>query len=84
MTDKMKIKAITKEEKDALLKKYPVGCRIRLISMDDSQAPVPGTCGTVKGVDDIGDLLMQWDTGSSLKILLEIDKFEKIEEEASR
>ena len=79
MTDKRKIRAITKAEKNTLLKEYPVGCRIRLIQMDDSQAPDPGTCGTVMGVDDMGDLLMRWDNGSSLKIILDVDKFEKVE-----
>ena len=40
---------MTKEE---LLKKYPVGSRVRLLKMDDIQAPPIGTLGTVKGVDD--------------------------------
>ena len=43
---------MTKEE---LLKKYPIGSRVRLLKMDDVQAPPIGTLGTVKGVDDIID-----------------------------
>lgn len=34
--------------------------------MDDSQAPPPGTKSTVKGVDDIGSIMIDWDNGSGL------------------
>lgn len=37
-----------------LRENYPVGCRVRLVRMDDRQAPPIGTEGTVQGVDDIG------------------------------
>lgn len=43
---------------------YMPGMRIRLISMDDIQAPPQGTKGTVCGVDDIGSILVTWDNGS--------------------
>lgn len=33
---------------------YPAGCRVRLIHMDDVQAPPVGTEGTIIGVDDMG------------------------------
>ena len=36
-----------------LKKKYPIGSRIRLIKMDDLQAPPLGTKGTIIGVDVI-------------------------------
>ena len=36
--------------------------------MDDFQAPPPGTRGTVRGVDDIGSIMVSWDTGSSLSV----------------
>lgn len=43
------------EETVATLKKmYPVGCRVELLFMNDTQAPPVGTKGTVIGVDDIG------------------------------
>lgn len=54
-------------------RKYPVGTRIKLIKMDDVQAVPAGTKGTVKGVDDVGHLLVSWDTGSSLNVVLGID-----------
>ncbi len=52
--------------------------RIRLINMDDMQAPPKGTEGTVIGVDDIGFVLMRWDNGSSLNLLPGKDEFEII------
>lgn len=37
--------------------------------MDDTQAPSIGTKGTVKGVDDIGSIMVSWDNGSSLNVV---------------
>ena len=31
--------------------------------MDDPQAPPVGTKGTVRGVDDIGSIMVAWDNG---------------------
>lgn len=59
-------------------KEYPVGCRVELISMDDFQAPPIGTLGTVRGVDDIGNLLVRWDNGSGLNAVLGVDVVRKI------
>lgn len=44
-----------------------------LKQMDDIQAPPFGTLGTVRGVDGIGNILVQWDTGSTLSVT-EIDE----------
>lgn len=63
----------TVEERKA---QFPKGSRVKLIFMDDSQAPNPGTLGTVKGVDDIGSILVDWDSGSSLNVLQGIDRIE--------
>lgn len=59
---------------------YPAGTRVRLIKMDDKQAPPVGTLGTVICVDDAGSLCMQWDNGSSLSLLWGEDIFEKVSE----
>ena len=57
---------------------YPKGTRLELIEMDDKQAPPVGTQGTVRGVDDIGSILMKWDNGSSLSLIDGVDKFKRI------
>ena len=68
----------SKERLAELRNEYPVGCRIELISMDDPQAPPKGTRGTVRGVDDIGNLLVRWDNGSALNAVLGVDEVQKI------
>lgn len=59
-----------------LKERFRPGMRIRLISMDDGQAPPPGTEGTVVDVDDIGNILMRWDNGSSLNLIPGEDEYE--------
>lgn len=54
---------------DYLKKKYPVGSRVELLQMEDSQAPPIGMRGTVYGVDDIGSILVEWDNGSTLNVI---------------
>lgn len=66
---------MTKEE---LLKKYPVGSRVRLLKMDDIQAPPIGTLGTVKGVDDILSILVSWNNGSGLNVVNGEDQIELV------
>ncbi|MGX6992136.1 DUF4314 domain-containing protein, partial [Pseudolactococcus reticulitermitis] len=39
-----------------LREQYPEGTRVSLLQMNDAHAPEIGTCGTVKGVDDIGSI----------------------------
>ena len=63
---------------EELRKQYPHGTRVELVSMDDRQAPPPGTRGTVVGVDDTGSLLMRWDNGSGLNVLYMIDTVRKL------
>lgn len=64
--------------KEEMLLRYPIGTRVRLIQMDDHQAPISGTLGTINNIDDIGDLMVSWDDGSSLKLIVGIDAFEVI------
>ena len=45
---------------------YLPGMRIKLVKMDDIQAPPVGTEGTIRGVDDIGSIQVDWDTGSHI------------------
>ena len=62
---------------EKLRKVYPVVTRVELVSMDDFQTPPIGTKGTVKGVDDTGSLLVNWDNGSGLSVIYGIDKVRK-------
>ena len=59
-------------------KEYPVGCRIVLDHMSDSQASSPGTQGTVKCVDDTGTIFPAFDTGGGLGIVYGEDSCHKI------
>ena len=56
----------SRETVEQLREEYPVGCRVELISMDDSQAPPPGTRGTVQFVDDMASVGIAWDNGCGL------------------
>lgn len=58
----------SKETVERVRKEYPVGSRVELVRMDDPQAPPVGTRGTVRGVDDIGSIMVAWDNGSGLSV----------------
>ena len=70
------------EETVATLKKmYPVGCRVELLCMNDTQAPPVGTKGTVIGVDDIGSVMVKWDNGCGLSVAYGEDRCRRIDHE---
>ena len=73
------MKIITRQEVEELRKQYPVGTVIRLVWMDDIQAPPTGTLGTVRYVDDIGTIHVSWETGSSLGVVYGMDEIEKLD-----
>ncbi|QBX15554.1 hypothetical protein Javan191_0023 [Streptococcus phage Javan191] len=50
--------------------------------MDDIQAPPTGTKGTVRGVDDIGSIMVSWDNGSSLSLAYGVDTFRRCDDES--
>lgn len=55
---------------------YPQGTKIKLVEMRDIQAPKPGTKGVVSFIDDMGQIHVKWETGSSLALIPGLDKFE--------
>lgn len=59
---------------------WKAGMRVELVCMDDLQAPPVGTRGTVKGVDDMGDVMIAWDNGSSLKAVYGVDIIKEVRE----
>lgn len=46
--------------------------------MDDPQAPPIGTKGTVRGVDDIGSIMVAWDNGCGLSVAYDEDFCRKL------
>jgi len=52
---------------------YPPGLQVRLLRMDDPQAPPVGTLGVVRGVDDTGSIMVGWETGGSLNVVYRAD-----------
>jgi len=65
----------SREQIAALRERYPHGTRVELLGMDDPQAPPTGSIGEVMGVDDAGQLLVRWATGSSLSLIPGVDSF---------
>ncbi|MCM1304601.1 MAG: DUF4314 domain-containing protein [Lachnospiraceae bacterium] len=61
---------IRKEELDALREKYPKGCHVELVKMDDPYREMPpGLKGVVTGVDDTGSIHVNWENGSTLAVV---------------
>lgn len=69
---------MTKVNVEQVRKQYPAGTRVKLVQMDDVQAPPVGTMGTVTAVDDTGSLLMHWDNGSRLNVVYGEDVVRKV------
>lgn len=63
---------------EVLRQQYPVGTQVELVRMDDPQAPPIGTKGTVKGVDDIGSIMVAWDNGCGLSVAYGADICKKV------
>jgi len=65
---------ITPEELADLRRRYPSGCRVKLICMNDPYRDLKaGAIGTVTHVDDIGTIHVAWDFGSALGVVYEVD-----------
>ena len=72
---------IKKEELDALRERYPQGCRVELIKMDDPYREMPpGLQGVVTGIDDSGSIHVDWQNGSSLAVVYGEDYAVRIED----
>lgn len=61
---------------ERMQEKYPPGTRVEVISLCNEEEHLkPGMKGTVVGVDDQLALLVNWDNGSSLSLLIGQDSF---------
>lgn len=69
---------VDREEVKRIKETYKKGTKVRLVRMNDPQAPPVGCKGTVLGVDDIGSIRVAWETGSSLSVVYGEDKVEII------
>ena len=69
---------VKREIVERLRRQYPAGTRVKLVRMEDEQAPPIGTCGTVLGVDDLGSIMVSWDNGCSLSVVYGEDLCRKI------
>ena len=63
---------------ERLRSRFPKGARVRLVQMDDVQAPPAGTLGRVVHVDDIGTIHIAWENGSNLGAVYGEDKVEVV------
>lgn len=70
----------TNEEVRNLRKRYPEGTKVRLVNMNDVQAPPANTEGEVRYVDDIGQIHVKWSNGSTLALIVGEDTFILTEE----
>ena len=72
---------ISKETLQTLRDKYTKGSRVELLHMDDpyNTKLVPGSKGTVQGVDDMGTIHVRWDCGSSLGVVYGEDSCKKLD-----
>lgn len=74
------MRMISKEALRALRERYPADTRVELVQMDDAQAPPVGTKDTVRGVDDMGSIMVVWDNGSGLNVVYGVDICRKVVE----
>ena len=71
----------SRSQVECLRQTYPLGTRIVLNQMEDSQGVPAGTRGTVAYVDDAGQLGMKWDNGRTLSPIPGVDSFRKLTEQ---
>ncbi len=64
--------------------RYKSGMRVRLLYINERQTPPVGTEGTVRGVDDIGSVMVAWDNGCGLNVVLDEDEIEIIPAASNR
>lgn len=75
----------THEELIDLRSRYPKGCRVKLICMNDLYRNLEaGTLGTVTHVDDIGTIHVAWDCGSTPGVIYGEDSCTVVDSEGGK
>ena len=69
---------MNRKKVEEIKKRYTSGTRVRLHEMYQEKQMPSGLCGTIDFVDDIGQIHIHWDNGSSLALNLDFDVFELI------
>ena len=64
-----------------LRERYPAGTRVELVDMCDIHAVPSGTRGTVRCVDDMASIHVDWDNGSTLGVAYGEDHCRKLTQE---
>lgn len=57
---------------------YPSGTEVELIYMEDKFAPPTGTKGKVIMVDDMAQIHVKWENGSTLALVNGVDSWRRI------
>lgn len=69
----------TRQQIEGTRKRYPEGTRVKCIRMSGETSVKSGDLGTLKFVDDAGQIHVNWDNGSSLALIPGEDTFCKAE-----
>lgn len=66
---------LRREQIERLKERYPAGTVVRLGQMEGEHQMPSGMEGKVTGVDDIGQIHVEWENGSTLALNVEEDDF---------
>lgn len=80
MTQVLKTNNITEEELQKLKNDYPIGCRIKLIHMDEEMFNMEdGLLGTVTSISGIGVIHVNWDNGRRVGLCYDVDLYRRVD-----
>ena len=65
----------TRREINAIKRHFKPNTRIKLDHTDDPKSVPDGTMGTIKYIDDMGQIHVTWDNGSSIALIVGLDDF---------
>lgn len=71
---------INKRQLELLRERYPYGTTVCLDAMEGEKQMASGMKGKVMYVDDIGQIQVKWENGSSLALIPGVDQFHKVSE----